>query len=202
MGVQGSKIALKLKRDKLTHKTISELESSTHFSADEIKLLYSRFKDLVKVHKRKPGIKIHDFQDVFGISSLQLAEYIFSAFDANGDGIIDFKEFVHGFSSLCDRASQEERLKLAFHLFDLDKDGIVKISELQEIMLLIAKEKLTYLPDDQIEVLVTSACQKFDPDKTGSIDFKQFESHVSEYTFMTNFAGVDLKAYFANVNKN
>ncbi|KAH0790166.1 calcineurin subunit B [Histomonas meleagridis] len=141
---------------------------------------------------------MNGFKDVFGISSRELAELTFSGFDLNGDGVIDFNEFVHGFSSICERAPQLERLKFGFNMFDLDKDGFIKTSELKEIMQLIAGQKMSYLPSDQIEVLVETAIQNFDPDKKGTIDFDTFKINVSKYTFLSNIGSVDLNKYLSN----
>ncbi|KAH0788290.1 EF hand family protein [Histomonas meleagridis] len=195
MGIHGSIVALKLKRNKLTHHLIHELEESTHFNSEEIKILYSRFKDLVKVHKHKASISIPDFKDSLGVSDLRLAECVFTAFDKDGDKTIDFVEFAHGMSVISERATIEEKIRFIFDVFDPDRDGLVKTNELKEIMLLICKEKLTYLPEEQMEVLVQTTCNKIDSENKGVITFKQFEESVSDYPFLHSFTSLDIKKY-------
>lgn len=67
---------------------------------------------------------------------------IFSAFDENCDGHIDFKELCCGVSCSC-RGPDVERTKFCFKIFDTDRDGVLNANEVKEmidIMLLVAKE--------------------------------------------------------------
>ncbi|KAH0788267.1 putative CNB1-calcineurin B, regulatory subunit [Histomonas meleagridis] len=191
MGGQGSQI--KLKKVKLTRKLITELASSSHFSEAEIKILYDRFQVLVKEHKHKGGINVADFMDILGMSSVQLTEYIFAAFDRNGDKTIDFPEYIHGLSPLCDRADASEKVEFLFHVFDMDKDGLIKIDKFKEIMAVVVKERSTYVPDEQVSILVDSTIRTIDPEGKGVVDFKQWKESVSNYPFLLNFASIDLK---------
>lgn len=47
---------------------------------------------------------------------------MFSSFDNDGDGFVDFKEFMTGFA-VFKKGSVEEKLKWAFSMYDLDKNG-------------------------------------------------------------------------------
>ena len=47
---------------------------------------------------------------------------MFSSFDNDGDGFVDFKEFMTGFA-VFKKGSVEEKLKWALSMYDLDKNG-------------------------------------------------------------------------------
>ncbi|GBP60099.1 Ubiquitin carboxyl-terminal hydrolase 32 [Eumeta japonica] len=69
---------------------------------------------------------------------------LFSAFDENQDGHIDFKELCCGLSAAC-RGPKTERLKFCYKIFDLDRDGVLNKAELINmvtILIQIANESL------------------------------------------------------------
>lgn len=67
---------------------------------------------------------------------------VFAAFDENRDGHIDFKELCCGVSAAC-RGPNVERSKFCFKVFDVDRDGVLNVQEISEminILLFVAKE--------------------------------------------------------------
>lgn len=50
-----------------------------------------------------------------------LLNRIFAVFDADGDGLIDFSEFVHCLSTMSSKASHEEKLKRELSCFRMRK---------------------------------------------------------------------------------
>jgi Ca2+-binding EF-hand superfamily protein len=49
-----------------------------------------------------------------------IAGRVFEVFDRDGNGMVDFAEFVAGLSLLC-RASGDDKIRAAFNLFDSDR---------------------------------------------------------------------------------
>ena len=53
--------------------------------------------------------------------------------DINGDGTIDFDEFVGMMKKKANKADQESDLMDAFKIFDKDRDGFIDLKELREV---------------------------------------------------------------------
>ena len=51
-------------------------------------------------------------------------------FDEDGGGDVDFQEFVSGLSAFSSKGNKEEKLKFAFKVYDIDRDGYISNGEL------------------------------------------------------------------------
>mmetsp|Transcript_14944 Transcript_14944/g.26863 ORF Transcript_14944/g.26863 Transcript_14944/m.26863 type:complete len:247 (+) Transcript_14944:140-880(+) len=59
----------------------------------------------------------------------KITSKVFDAFDRDGDGFVDTKEFMAGMTLIMGGCS-EKKLKLSFSLFDLDGDGQISLEEM------------------------------------------------------------------------
>ncbi|XP_006789595.1 guanylyl cyclase inhibitory protein [Neolamprologus brichardi] len=88
-------------------------------------------------------IALHEFQRHFcdgtvGSESAEYAEQIFRTLDSNGDGVVDFREYVMAISMLIE-GSAVEKLRWSFKLYDKDRDGAISKEEMLEIMQAVYK---------------------------------------------------------------
>ncbi|XP_016338792.1 guanylyl cyclase inhibitory protein-like [Sinocyclocheilus anshuiensis] len=88
-------------------------------------------------------ITLHEFRRHFcngtaGKESVEYAEQIFRTLDNNGDGVVDFREYVTAISMLIE-GTTVEKLRWSFKLYDKDKDGAITRSEMLEIMQAVYK---------------------------------------------------------------
>lgn len=51
-------------------------------------------------------------------------------FDEDGGGDVDFREFVSGLSAFSSKGNKEQKLRFAFKVYDIDRDGYISNGEL------------------------------------------------------------------------
>nr|XP_011427450.2 neurocalcin homolog [Crassostrea gigas] len=124
---------------KLQPGTIEELSKQTEFSEEEIRQWYKDF-----VHDFPKGyVKLDEFERMYegffpnGDAS-KFAKHVFHAFDVDGDGHIDFREFVCGLNATL-RGSIEQKLQWAFRVYDIHEDGYISKEEMKDIISAIHK---------------------------------------------------------------
>ena len=91
--------------------------------------------------------------------------------DKNTDGKISFLEFVQGLSSLSASASNEEKLRFAFQIYDVNNDGFISNGELFSVLKMMVGNNLN---DTQLQQLVDRTIIKADEDMDGKISFEEF----------------------------
>ncbi|XP_022720056.1 calmodulin-2/4-like isoform X1 [Durio zibethinus] len=86
--------------------------------------------------------------------------------DTDGNGTIEFGEFLNLMARKMKEAEAEEELKEAFRVFDKDQDGYISPNELRQVMINIG-EKLT---DEELEQMIREA----DMDGDGQVNYEEF----------------------------
>ena len=54
-------------------------------------------------------------------------------FDEDGNGEVDFKEFIQGVSQFSVKGDKESKLRFAFSIYDIDGDGFISNGELFQV---------------------------------------------------------------------
>ncbi|XP_042059776.1 calmodulin-2/4-like isoform X1 [Salvia splendens] len=86
--------------------------------------------------------------------------------DIDGNGTIEFAEFLNLMANKMKETDAEEELKEAFKVFDTDQNGYISATELRHVMINLG-EKLT---DEEVEQMIREA----DLDGDGQVDYDEF----------------------------
>ncbi len=96
-------------------------------------------------------------------------------FDEDGGGDVDFQEFVLGLSAFSSKGNKEEKLKFAFKVYDIDRDGFISNGELFIVLKMMVGSNLK---DQQLQQIVDKTIMEADKDGDGKISFEEFQGMV------------------------
>ncbi|BHF66854.1 neuronal calcium sensor [Sparganum proliferum] len=151
-------------KHRLTRSEARSLASQTHFTEKQIKKWHRIFlKDCPTGQLNRSAflnMYTHFFPDG---KAKDFYAHLFRTFDQDKSGQIDFSEFLTAIS-ITQSGSPEEKLGLAFQLYDIDGNGTIEESEMTEII------KAIYMmvgennpgPENQPDVRTSAIFKKMD----------------------------------------
>lgn len=96
-------------------------------------------------------------------------------FDEDGGGDVDFQEFVTGLSAFSSKGNKTEKLRFAFKVYDIDRDGYISNGELFIVLKMMVGNNLK---DIQLQQIVDKTIMEADKDGDGRISFEEFTGMV------------------------
>lgn len=171
-----SKTAMGQKQGKPDFK---ELSKGTKFTTKELKEWFNKFKgDFPQGKISKPEF-VNLYKKMFGSDGdpQEFCEHVFRQYDADGNGEIDFREFVTTLS-VAARGTADEKLLWAFNLYDIDGNHYLSPSEITEILQAVYKAKKIDNPREKAEETVTTIFTKADDNKDGRLSEAEFVRHA------------------------
>ncbi|KAH8888763.1 calcineurin, beta subunit [Thozetella sp. PMI_491] len=152
---------------------LDDIVSGSNFNREEVDRLRKRF---MKLDKDNSGtIERDEFLSLPQISSNPLATRMIAIFDEDGGGDVDFQEFVGGLSAFSSKGNKEQKLRFAFQVYDIDRDGYISNGELFIVLKMMVGSNLK---DQQLQQIVDKTIMEADLDKDGKISFEEFTKMV------------------------
>ncbi|XHF96847.1 Calcineurin subunit B [Aspergillus wentii] len=160
-----------------TSQLFDNIVSASNFDRDEVDRLRKRFMKLDKVrnHDSSGTIDREEFLSLPQVSSNPLATRMIAIFDEDGGGDVDFQEFVSGLSAFSSKGNKEEKLRFAFKVYDIDRDGYISNGELFIVLKMMVGNNLK---DIQLQQIVDKTIMEADKDQDGKISFEEFTEMV------------------------
>lgn len=127
-------------------------------------------------------LKREDFTEaLFGQRDVPhlFGDRVFDLFDASGEGVITFTEFVQALSVFHPAASSEEKQSFAFRLYDLDGTGAIERGEVKDMLHALMRDnpKLN-LPESALDRIIDKTFEEVDLYGDGKIHFDEWKALV------------------------
>lgn len=145
------------------------LEMCSHFDPDEIARLGKRFKKLDL--DNSGSLSVDEFMSLPELHQNPLVQRVIEIFDQDGNGEVDFKEFIEGVSQFSVKGDKDSKLKFAFKIYDMDKDGFISNGELYQVLKMMVGNNLK---DTQLQQIVDKTIIYADTDGDGKISYEEF----------------------------
>ena len=159
------------------------------FSKKEIQALFEQFVQISSLEKgdltNQDLINEREFHLAMGFKNQNfILKRMFEIFDENGDGGITFSEFLKGLSALSGKASEQEKMKFSFRLYDVNKDGKISEPELK----LMLKGSVSAFPykfsEEELDVLVRRTFDESDLNGNGYISYAEYTKLIASHPMM------------------
>nr|AAO59418.1 calcineurin B [Schistosoma japonicum] len=144
------------------------------FDVEEIKRLAKRFRKLDL--DGSGSLSVKEFMSLPELQQNPLVARVIEIFDTDGNGEVDFKEFMDGMSQFSVKGEKEAKLKFAFKIYDMDKDGYISNGELFQVLKMMVGNNLK---DTQLQQIVDKTTMFANKDGDGRISFEEFCDVVS-----------------------
>ena len=146
----------------------------SHFDSEEIARLGKRF---CKLDLDNSGsLSVDEFMSLPELQQNPLVQRVIEIFDQDGNGEVDFREFIEGVSQFSVKGDKMSKLKFAFRIYDIDKDGFISNGELFQVLKMMVGNNLK---DTQLQQIVDKTIIYADQDGDGKISFQEFCAVVS-----------------------
>jgi len=166
----------------LSKRDLTDLQQLSNFSKAEINSWYKTFIAQNPSGMLSKETFVADNMRHFGLSR-ECWEYFYTALDKDGNGSVDFKEWLIGMY-IHQNGTVEEKLELAFKVYDIDGNGFIEPHELRKLAESISKfadmsaassaAARSSNPEERVSFLMNL----MDADKDGKISFEEFKECI------------------------
>uniref|UniRef100_A0A915CEB1 EF-hand domain-containing protein n=2 Tax=Ascarididae TaxID=6250 RepID=A0A915CEB1_PARUN len=145
------------------------MEMCSNFDAYELRRLARRFKKLDL--DGSGSLSVDEFMSLPELQQNPLVQRVIDIFDEDGNGEVDFREFIQGISQFSVKGDKTVKLRFAFRIYDMDRDGYISNGELFQVLKMMVGNNLK---DTQLQQIVDKTILFHDKDGDGKISFDEF----------------------------
>uniref|UniRef100_A0A8R1XZI1 EF-hand domain-containing protein n=1 Tax=Onchocerca volvulus TaxID=6282 RepID=A0A8R1XZI1_ONCVO len=153
----------------------------SNFDAYELRRLARRFKKLDL--DGSGSLSVDEFMSLPELQQNPLVQRVIDIFDEDGDGEVDFREFIQGISQFSVKGDKTVKLKFAFRIYDMDRDGYISNGELFQVLKMMVGNNLK---DNQLQQIVDKTILFHDKDGDGKISFDEFCDVIFKFQIYIN----------------
>uniref|UniRef100_A0A3B4B7J2 EF-hand domain-containing protein n=1 Tax=Periophthalmus magnuspinnatus TaxID=409849 RepID=A0A3B4B7J2_9GOBI len=147
----------------------------------EVRRLDKRFKKLDLDDSGE--LSVDEFMSLPELQQNPLVQRVIDIFDKDGNGEVDFNEFIEGVLQFSVRGTKEQRLRFAFRIYDMDNDGFISNGELFQVLKTMVG---TNVEDVQLQQIVDKTIVSADTDGDGRVSYQEFCAVVGGLDFHKN----------------
>jgi Ca2+-binding EF-hand superfamily protein len=141
----------------LSEAEVTDFQSRTVFTADEIRALWCYF---MKINGGNDHINRRQFQAGMLFRDSALLDRIFRVFDVDDDNQISFYEYLSCLSTISTKAGKEDKLRFSFKIYDFDGDGYISATDLTAVVAATLREHQIVILRSDIDQIVANTMRE------------------------------------------
>ena len=145
------------------------MEMCSNFDAYELRRLARRFKKLDL--DGSGSLSIDEFMNIPELQQNPLVQRVIDIFDEDGNGEVDFREFIQGISQFSVKGDKNIKLKFAFRIYDMDRDGFISNGELFQVLKMMVGNNLKDTHYNKLLIKLFCSMTKMEMEKLVSKNF-------------------------------
>uniref|UniRef100_A0A7S2TXC0 EF-hand domain-containing protein n=1 Tax=Lotharella oceanica TaxID=641309 RepID=A0A7S2TXC0_9EUKA len=183
-------------KESLPSKEIRTLAKKTPFTTKEVSDLFKIFKSLAAQTPSQPDVILKSqFQGALEEAGINVKDNtrligLFTAFDKNESGTINFREYVLGMSA-CSKGTAREKISLSFQVYDVDNSGKITQEEMVRVLTSVAKyekgAKGESLDPEVIKKFVAEVFEKYDQRKNNVLTYDEYMRAVMNHPDLVEY---------------
>ena len=161
---------------------IAKLGETTTFTTDEINNMYSNFKKISATVQDDGQIDRQEFAKMMAChGDVAFIDGLFRMFDRDGNGGIDFVEFVTSLAIYQNKAKSipdAEKQRIFFKIYDADGDGEISEADLLKMLTSCFASSFMQVPEEDLKELVKATFAKYELTERGTINLQSYSKHA------------------------
>lgn len=168
----------------------------TGFTRENLEWLEQLFRQALG-HKQE--LSFEDFKKIVHSRNSFFAERVFQIFDRDNSGTVSLTEFLDSMHQFAGK-SPNDKIKFLFRVYDLDGDGLIQRSELQQVMKACMEENGMKFSDEQIEDLTLALFEDADTQRQGAISYESLKAQLEKHSGLLENLSISIDRWLVPPN--